>query len=89
MDVLYGKPDNEKNEARWQRLRDNLMDCATFLFIAVSYAPLDISKMHQTETMGLDGKVVPPPWVWYHNNRPTWVSKVSDTDQYVRSQHDV
>jgi hypothetical protein len=55
IDVLYGKPDNEKNEARWQKLRD--MDCATFLFIAVSYTPLDITKMNRTEFDYLVGNV--------------------------------
>ena len=70
IDVLYGKPDNEKNEARWQKLRD--MDCATFLFIAVSYTPLDITKMHRTEFDYLVGnaskflhvKALPPRWIF-------------------------
>jgi hypothetical protein len=47
IDTLYRKPDNEKNEARWQKLRD--MHCAGFLFIAVSYTPLEIIKMHRIE----------------------------------------
>jgi hypothetical protein len=70
MDILYGKPDNEKNEARWQRLRD--MDCATFLLIAVSYTPLDITKMHRTEFDYLVGNALkflqvrdlPPRWIF-------------------------
>lgn len=47
MDVIYGKPDSDKNETRWRKLRD--MDCVSFLFIGVSYTPLDITKMHRTE----------------------------------------
>jgi len=70
IDVLYGKPDNEKNEARWQKLRD--MDCATFLFIAVSYTPLDITKMHRIEfdylvdnaSKFLHVKDLPPRWIF-------------------------
>lgn len=70
IDTLYGKPDNEKNEARWQKLRD--MDCAGFLFIAVSYTPLEITKMHRIEFDYLVGnaskflqlKALPPKWVF-------------------------
>ena len=60
----------KKNEARWQKLRD--MDSATFLFIAVSYTPLDITKMHRTEFDYLVGNAskflqvrdLPPKWVF-------------------------
>jgi len=48
----------------------------------------ELAKL-RSKTMGLDGKVVPPPWVRYHDNRPTWVSKVSDTDQYVFCNWDI
>lgn len=37
----------------------------------------------RSKTMGLDGKLVPSPWVRYHDNRPIWVPKSSDTDRYV------
>lgn len=70
MDAVYGKPDSDKNEARWQKLRD--MDCVTFLFIGVSYTPLDIIKMHRTEFDYLASnvkkfqqvKALPPKWIF-------------------------
>ncbi|KAG9229066.1 hypothetical protein BJ875DRAFT_475856 [Amylocarpus encephaloides] len=48
------------------------MDSATFLFIAVSYTPLDITKMHRTEFDYLVGNAskflqvrdLPPKWVF-------------------------
>ncbi|KAF2462600.1 uncharacterized protein BDR25DRAFT_274295 [Lindgomyces ingoldianus] len=43
----------------------------------------------RSKTMGLDGKLVPPPWVRYHDNRPTWIPKPSDTDRYVFCNWDV
>jgi hypothetical protein len=47
-DALYsGEKTNSTLESRWQQLRD--LDCKTFLFIAVSYTPLDITKMSRTE----------------------------------------
>lgn len=46
-DTVFRKPDSERNEVRWEKLR--AMNCATFLFIAVSYTPLDITKMSRTE----------------------------------------
>jgi len=48
VDVVFRNPNSEnygkfdKFEARWQQLRD--MDCTTFLFIATSYTPLEITK---------------------------------------------
>jgi hypothetical protein len=35
----------------------------------------ELAKL-RSKTMGLDGKVVSPPWVRYHDNRSTWVSKM-------------
>lgn len=43
----------------------------------------------RSKTMGLDGKLVPPPWVRYHDHRPTWVPKTSNTDVYVFCNWDV
>jgi hypothetical protein len=71
IDTVYGKPDNKKNEARWQKMRD--MDCAAFLFIGVSYTSLDIIKMHRTEFDYLVGnvskfmqvKALPPRWIFH------------------------
>ncbi|KAI1501968.1 hypothetical protein F5X99DRAFT_185391 [Biscogniauxia marginata] len=48
----------------------------------------ELAKL-RSKTMGLDGKVVPPPWVRYHDNRPTWPAKTSDTDQYVLCNWDI
>ncbi|KAK3944872.1 hypothetical protein QBC46DRAFT_404054 [Diplogelasinospora grovesii] len=48
----------------------------------------ELAKL-RSKTMGLDGKVVPPPWVRYHDNRPTWPSKTSDTDQYILCNWDI
>jgi len=70
IDTVYGKLDYEKFEARWQILRD--MDCASFLFIAVSYTPLDISKMNRVEfdylvsnaSKFLRLRAIPPKWVF-------------------------
>ena len=70
IDTLYGKLDYEKFEARWQILQD--MDCSSFLFIAVSYTPLDISKMNRIEFDYLVSNVskflrlraITPKWVF-------------------------
>lgn len=70
MEAVYGKPDSDKNEMRWQKLRD--MDCVTFLFIGVSYTPLEIMKMHRTEfeylvtnvTKFQQVKALPKNWIF-------------------------
>jgi len=70
IDIMYGKPDIERNETRWQILRD--MDCDCFLLIAVSYTPLDITKMNRIEFDYLMGnaskflhvKNLPPRWMF-------------------------
>ena len=72
IDILYGSSDNTSaaNESRWQKLR--ALDCATFLFVAVSYTPLDISKMHRIEfdylvehaSKYLQAKALPPKWMF-------------------------
>ncbi|KAI9709905.1 MAG: hypothetical protein M1820_002982 [Bogoriella megaspora] len=46
-------------------------------------------KKLKSKTMGLDGMLVPPPWVRYHDKRPTWIPKTSDTDRYVFCNWDV
>ena len=38
---------NQANQSRLGQIRN--LDCVPFLFIAVSYTPLDIFKMHRTE----------------------------------------
>lgn len=43
----------------------------------------------RSKTMGLDGKLIPPPWLRHHDNRPTWTPKASDTDRYVFCNWDV
>ena len=48
------------------------MDCASFLFIAVSYTPLEIIKIHRTEfdylvdnaSKFLHLRALPPKWVF-------------------------
>jgi len=72
LDTLYGSTDNTgtTTESRWQKIRS--LDCATFLFIAVSYTPLEISKMHRTEfeylienaQKYLQVKSLPPRWMF-------------------------
>jgi hypothetical protein len=48
IDSLYGNSDNANaTKQRWQELQK--LDCETFLFVGVSYTPLDISKMHRME----------------------------------------
>lgn len=68
---VYGQsPDNSKVEDRWARLRE--LDCATFLFIALSYTPLEITKMHDTEFRYLQANAskymcnqrLPPRWIF-------------------------
>lgn len=49
IETLYRASENlsSTNKSRWQELRS--IDCESFLFIAMSYTPLDISKMHRAE----------------------------------------
>lgn len=48
----------------------------------------ELSKLRSNST-GLDGIVVPPPWVRYHDKRKTWASKTSDTDEYIFCNWDI
>lgn len=71
-DSLYGNDGDEKSsfESRWQELRN--LDCRTFLIIAVSYTPLEITKMGRVEFDYLvqsapkysDMKLLPPEWIF-------------------------
>ncbi|KAF2195973.1 hypothetical protein GQ43DRAFT_436395 [Delitschia confertaspora ATCC 74209] len=49
IEVLYGTSDNANltTKPRWEELRS--LDCESFLFVAASYTPLEISKMHRVE----------------------------------------
>ncbi|KAH8706864.1 hypothetical protein GQ44DRAFT_691951 [Phaeosphaeriaceae sp. PMI808] len=49
IEALYGTSENPSltNKSRWNELR--LLDCESCLFVAESYTPLDISKMHRVE----------------------------------------
>ncbi len=95
IDTVYGKPDNEKNEARWQKMRD--MDCATFLFIGVSYTPLDIIKMHRTEFDYLVGnvskfiqvKALPSRWIFRKEIQLAIAAKadLKEATNFRRSMH--
>jgi hypothetical protein len=68
LDALYGS--SEKSNDRWQKLLS--LDCATFLFIAISFTPLDITKMHRDEfnyllecaPKYLQSKPLPPRWMF-------------------------
>jgi hypothetical protein len=40
-------------------------------------------------TTGLNGFVLPPPWVLEHDKRTEWPSKLSSTDEYVFSHIDL
>lgn len=46
IDAAYGGP-NDRREARWVSLRS--MDCASFVFIGISYTPLTLDKMSRIE----------------------------------------
>jgi hypothetical protein len=71
-DSLYGNDENGKLSlgSKWQKLRD--IDCRTFLLIAVSYTPLEISKMGRVEFDYLvqnapkysDMGLLPPEWIF-------------------------
>lgn len=43
----------------------------------------------RSKTTGLDGKLVPPPWVRYHDNRSGWTPRTSDSDEYVFCNWDI
>lgn len=45
--AVYGSLENDKNESRWQKLRD--IDCTSFLFIGLAYTPVDIGEMGRTQ----------------------------------------
>lgn len=45
LDAAFTNPNTGKFEERWRKLRN--MDCETFLLIAISYTPPDITKMSQ------------------------------------------
>jgi hypothetical protein len=84
----YGKPDNasKANELRWQRLRN--LDCEAFLLLAVSYTPLDISKMHRTEfnylvenaTNFLQVEALSPKWIFHKDIQLAIAAKVELQD---------
>ena len=66
--AAYGALENDKNQSRWQKLRDT--DCASFLLIGLSYTPLEIGEMCQTQfnyltaniTKFQQTKTLPPKW---------------------------
>jgi len=71
IDTVYGTSDNNPpNETRWQKLRE--LECTTFLFIAISYTPLDLSKLSRIEfeyllenaAKYLQVKDLPPRWLF-------------------------
>jgi hypothetical protein len=69
MDTVYGDSVDTSDE-RWSKLRS--VDCQTFLYIAISYTPLEVSKMHREEfkyllectSRYLRSKIVPPRWLF-------------------------
>ena len=95
IDAVYGKPDRDKNEARWQKLR--AMDCTTFLFIGVSYTPLDIIKMHKMEfnylvdniAKFLQVRVLPHRWVFRKEIQVAVAAKaeLKEANDFRRSEH--
>jgi hypothetical protein len=70
------------NEQRWERLRH--LDCDAFLLLAVSYTPLDISKMHRTEfdylvenaTQFLQVEALSPRWIFHKDIQLVIAAKV-------------
>jgi hypothetical protein len=72
LDFLYGNGNaaNPALESRQQQLQK--LDCQTFLLIAVSYTPLEISKMNRIEFDYLiqyapkysNAKYMPPQWIF-------------------------
>lgn len=74
LDTLYGNTKqinvNANVDAKWQCLRG--LDCETFLLIAASYTPLEVTKMSRTEFDYLiqnaasyaKSKFVPSTWIF-------------------------
>ncbi|KAF2021830.1 hypothetical protein BU24DRAFT_488168 [Aaosphaeria arxii CBS 175.79] len=70
LETLYGNNASATDESRWNSLR--CLDCETFLFIAVSYTPMDITKMPrigfqyliESAPKYLSKKLLPPRWMF-------------------------
>ncbi|GIJ92743.1 hypothetical protein Asppvi_002021 [Aspergillus pseudoviridinutans] len=97
-DALYsGEKTNSTSESRWQQLRD--LDCKTFLFIAVSYTPLDITKMNRTEfeylvrnaTKYLEKLSLPLDWIFRKEIQLAIVEKsdLPDIRLFKKRYHDL
>lgn len=80
MDTIYGVGEVKE---RFQKLRQ--FDHATFLFIALSYTPLEITKMNRTEfeyltqnaSEFLQMKQLPPRWIFRDEVQVALASKSS------------